>query len=171
MGNDKQTTAVFESLGEGPSFHNTLCDLLEHVLLFRDLSATEVGQVAQFAHAYRVPPGGRLFSEGGKDSALFLIVSGRVRILKERQYKDLKPLALVSQGASLGEMSVVDGQPYSAPAVAEGPVTFLLITRHNFHGLVETHPALGCKLLLAIARLISLRLRRTSGLLVDHLGD
>lgn len=171
MRSDKPNAAMFESLGEGPSFHKGLCGLLEQVLLFRELSATEIEQVAQFAHAYRVPGGGRLFSEGGKDSALFLIVSGRVRILKERQYQDIKPLALISRGASLGEMSVLDGQAYSATAVAEGPVTFVLLTRHNFHRLVETHPALGCKLLLAIGRLVSLRLRRTSALLVDHLGD
>ena len=166
-----QAATPFESLGEGPSFHGELCDMLEHVLLFRELAAGEVEQVARFAHAYRVPAGGRRFAEGGRDSALFLVVSGRVRILKEREYGEQKPLATVSRGASLGEMSVLDGQPYSASAEALEAVTFVLVTGHNFHRLVEAHPALGCKLLASLGRLVSLRLRRTSAMLVDHLGE
>ena len=37
--------------------------------------------------------------------------------------------------------------------------------------IIENNPELGTKLLFQLSRLISLRLRRTSGLLVEHLDE
>lgn len=69
----------------------------------------------------------------------------------------------------IGEMSLIDGLPYSAPIRTIEACTLILLTRNNCTQCVQQHPALGVKLLLEIARLISLRLRQTSGQLVDAL--
>ena len=66
-------------------------------------------------------------------------------------------------------MSLLDDLPYSATATAKDLTKLVLITRHNFERLTEEHPILGVKMLKKIARLMSLRLRQTTGVLVDHL--
>jgi len=49
-------------------------------------------------------------------------------------------------------------------------VTLVLITKMNFDRLLDKQPLLGIKRFRQIARLISLRLRQTSGILLDYLS-
>ncbi len=163
--------AAFRSLGEGQAFQDKLFDMLEHVIVFKDLEARELRTLANFAHAYVVDKGNYLFREGDRDSALFVITEGEVRIFKESGQGENREIALVRKGTILGEMSVVDGQPFSASAQAATPTKLVLITRNNVLKITETNPALGVKMLWQMGRLISLRLRRTSGMLTEYLYD
>ncbi len=162
---------TFHSLGEGSAFQDQLCAMLERTHVCRQLPPEDIDILARQAHAYRMAPGHYLFREGGRDSALFIIAEGTIKILKEAGYRHYRTIAIIHRGTVLGEMSVVDGRPFSASALAVEPTDVILITRRNVLGLIERHPELGNKLLLQLARLISLRLRRTSGLLVEHLDE
>ena len=72
---------------------------------------------------------------------------------------------------SLGEMTIVDGEPRSATAVAVASSTLAVLTQENFLLIMRDKPALSAKLLLKIAQLLSQRLRLTSGILVDYLEN
>jgi CRP-like cAMP-binding protein len=71
----------------------------------------------------------------------------------------------------MGEMSLLDELPYSATAVAREDTQLLLLTRMNFERLGIEQPVLCNVLLRQIARLMSLRLRQTTGILLDYLGE
>ena len=75
------------------------------------------------------------------------------------------------EGKSIGEMSVVDGMHHSATVVALEESELLLLTKHNFDMLLEKNPAVGLVMMRKIANLMSLRLRQTSGVLVDYLDE
>ena len=145
--------------------------MLERSNICRRFTPEDIEILARYAHAYRIAPGHYLFREGGRDSALFVLAEGTVKILKEADYRHYRTIAVVHRGTVLGEMSVVDGRPHSASALAVEPTEIVLITRRNVLGVIENNPELGNKLLYQLARLISLRLRRTSGLLVEHLDE
>ncbi len=162
---------TFHSLGEGSGFQDQLCAMLERTHICRRFSPEEIAVLARHAHAYQMAPGHYLFREGGRDSALFIIVEGTVKILKEADYRHYRTIAVVHSGTVLGEMSVVDRRPHSASALAVEPTEIVLITRRNVLSIIEKNPELGNKLLFQLARFISLRLRRTSGLLVEHLDE
>jgi CRP-like cAMP-binding protein len=117
-----------------------------------------------------VARGKTIFREGEKGQYMALVVEGKVEVLKESENHERKVIATIRPGKTMGEMSILDDQPHSATAVAKDTVTLVLITRMNFEKLTDEHPVLGVKILKKIARLMSLRLRQTTGILIDHLA-
>jgi CRP/FNR family cyclic AMP-dependent transcriptional regulator len=156
-------------IGEGESFKGELCEMIESSRMFADFSHPEVQIIANYTHAYEVAPGATLFREGEKGQYMCLIVEGKVNILKDTGVGERKVVTTVRAGQTMGEMSLLDDLPYSATATAKDLTKLVLITRNNFERLTEEHPVLGVKMLKKIARLMSLRLRQTTGVLVDHL--
>jgi CRP-like cAMP-binding protein len=75
----------------------------------------------------------------------------------------------VRAGKTIGEMSILDGMPHSATAVVVEPATLLLLTRNKFEEFMQGEPEVALKVLRKMAMLMSLRLRQTSGVLLDHL--
>lgn len=64
-------------------------------------------------------------------------------------------------------MGIIDGEVISASAHAAANTVLLIISRARFKQLVDEHPELGAKLLWKMARIISMRLRQSTGLLAE----
>ena len=60
---------------------------------------------------------------------------------------------------------------FLATAEAREDTTLLMLTKLNFERLAEEQPVLCIRLLRQVARLMSLRLRQTTGILLDYLSD
>jgi CRP/FNR family cyclic AMP-dependent transcriptional regulator len=134
-----------------------------------ELSAPELDKLARFARVCRARRGAAVFEEGARDAYLCLIVEGEIEVRKEDGDRAGRVLATLGPGKLLGEMALLDGEPRSATAVAVADATLVILTRDDFDALLEEFPRLGVKLLRRLARLLSVRLRETSGRLVDHL--
>lgn len=160
-----------ELIGAGTSFDDTLFDMVADAAMFADFRNDEIRQLIRFMHAYRADTGADIFCEGQSGGFLGLLIDGRVDVLKQDAEGVTKKIAAISPGKTFGEMSLLDGLPCSATARAQTACTVVLLTKENFRKLVEQHPATGVKLLWELGRLISLRLRQTSGQLVDVLGN
>lgn len=132
---------------------------------------SEIKDLAKYVRLYDVPEGGILFTEGEQDTWFGLIASGHVEIGKEDLGKERRVLATLGVGKPVGEMSLLDGQPRSATAIATEPTSILLLSREEFGTLSEEHPKTALALVLAIAAAISQRLRQTTGTLVECLPD
>ncbi|MBL1278419.1 MAG: cyclic nucleotide-binding domain-containing protein [Ectothiorhodospiraceae bacterium] len=159
-------------MGDGESYRDTLCSMIESVPMFSDLSRPEVQLLAGYVRAYEAKKDAVIFKEGDKGMFMCIVSTGRVNILKEGQDREQKRVATVRPGKSLGEMSLLDELPYSATAVAQEDAELLLLTRMNFERLSSEQPELCNALMRQIARLMSLRLRQTTGVLLDYLsGD
>lgn len=170
MAAEKLGISGFNLLGEGASFQDTLFDMLAESQLFSRFEGHEIRQMAEYMHAYSVDAGVTVFPEGMHGNCMALLVSGKIEVLKNDKNDQPHPIAVITAGKTFGEMSLIDGQPYSASTRTVQPSTIVLITRDNFMQCVQRHPALGVKLLMEIARLLSMRLRQTSGQLADMLG-
>lgn len=155
-------------LGSGASFRHELLALLENVELIEGLSWRETEQLGTFLQAFEAEPGCVVFREGDPGGYLCLLVGGTVSTSKHGNDGEAL-VAFEGKGRSIGEMALIDGEPRSATCVVAERATLLLLTRNAFQRLCEQHPALACKLVLRIARLMSRRLRITSGRLIDHL--
>jgi len=161
--------ADLELLGEGTSYREEICGMLVNVPLFDDFSPAELRLIASHMHAYRAPPNATLLQEGERGGYLGVVVEGRIGVYKEDGSGHAKQIASITPGKSFGEMSLLDEMPSSAAIVTVADTKLVLISRENFRRMVDDHPALGVRLIWKIARLISLRLRQTSGQLVDYL--
>jgi len=151
-------------MGVGESFHEELCSMLESALIFRDFERNDIESLAKYAGAYKAKKGTKIFKEGDRGCFMCVLVVGRIEISKEH-----KEISIIREGKTMGEMSIVDGMPYSATATAVEESELVYITKINFDKFVATHPAAAVMLYHQIARLMSLRLRQTTGILCDYL--
>lgn len=168
-----KTGSVFdqlEQLGGGTSFTAQIGDMLEQVEMFRDLSRQDIDRLSSYVQAYQAKPGAKLLREGDREAYMFILVEGKLDVFKQQgDGGEEKKIATVRAGKTIGEMSVIDGMPHSATVVVVEPAKLLLITKRNLDLLTEQAPDLGVKLLRRLAQLMSLRLRQTSGVLIDYL--
>lgn len=144
-------------------------DLIDGTRWATDLSWPEIETMAGYMSAATVAKEELLFREGEKDLTLYLVVSGSIDVRKRDSAGQVRTIATVGSGRTLGEMALIDGEPRSASAVAAEDAVVLLLTERAFHDMIQNPPNLGVKLLLKLARLMSQRLRQTSGALVELL--
>jgi len=129
------------------------------------LTQEELLLLARVAEAVEFPPGQEIFREGDPGDALYLVGSGKVRVLKAGQGDSQEQLLMeLVPPAILGEMSLLDQAPRSATVrVSEdSPATLLRISREEFEGLLASCSALALKLTYRLASLISHRLRTSN---------
>ena len=158
-------------LGDGESFRSELCEMIENAPMFSSLSRHEVEILSEYMRGYRAKEGATIFEEGSKGLFMCVLVEGRVDIYRDTLEDGKKKVTKVRPGKSMGEMSLLDGLPHSATSIASENCILLMLTRMNFEKLAEEHPVLYSKLLSQIARLMSLRLRQTTGILLDYLDS
>jgi CRP-like cAMP-binding protein len=104
---------------------------------------------------------GQIFREGEAASGLFVIVEGRVKVIRLSSSGREQVLHVEGPGASLGEVPVVDGGGYLATAMAVTRVRVLFIARRALLELCERHPEVAIGLAVGLAR----RLRSFSALI------
>lgn len=156
-------------LGSGKAYLPELLALMTQVELLSELSGRDAEMLAHYLQAYAADPGCVIFSEGEPGHYMCLLASGRIASYKESDIAHRAQVGDESRGRSVGEMALIDGEPRSATCVAAEASVLLLLSQAAFQRLVEERPALALKLVLRIAKLMSRRLRLTSGRLVDYL--
>ena len=159
-----------EQLGSGGSYLAEIADMLESADMFRDLNRKDVESFAYYIQAYAAPKGVKVLQEGGRESYMFVIATGKLDVFKNGGGNSGdKKIATIRAGKTIGEMSILDGMPHSATAVVVEPATLLLLTKSKFEQFMQSDPEVALKVLRKMAMLMSLRLRQTSGVLIDHL--
>jgi CRP/FNR family transcriptional regulator len=107
--------------------------------------------------------GETVVTEGDDDSSLHLIVSGGVRICVLSPSGDEATIARLGPGRPVGELSLFDGKPRSASAIAEGPTRTFMVTRDAFIPWLRARPAVS----IALLETLSVRIRKTDEALAD----
>ena len=143
-------------------------DMIDRTSWADELSWDQSKILARYMEVHRVEKGKTILREGGDDAHMILIIQGRVGIVKEDNAKVQKAIATLGPGRTFGEMSLIDGEPRSASAVAATDVLLVVLTKNNFVRLSENSPHLALSLVLKISRLMSYRLRQALGKLIDY---
>lgn len=163
------TLDALELIPAGEFSINEIRSLLDSAQMFRNFEWPQIEALSAYIQLYRAQPGAVLFHEGDQSDFMCIVLEGRLDIRKQNVQHDDKSVATVAAGRSLGEMALVDSEARSATALVVEPAVLAVLTHDNFLAITRDKPALGVKLLLKIAQLISQRLRHTSGVLVDYL--
>lgn len=145
-------------------------DILDDTAWGNGFEWSEISFMAKYFDAYDIEPNTMILKEGqSSEPYMGLIISGRVMITKETLHGKNRVLAHIPKGKTFGEMSLIDGLPSSASVETESEAFILLMDKQNFDKLLHDSPALANKFLFKLLRLLSARLRETSGKLVDFL--
>jgi len=97
------------------------------------------------------PAGAVVFEEGDPGSRLYVIVSGRVRIVKRTGGRAVT-LARLGAGEFFGEMALLDRQPRSASAVVEEPSRLLELDEAAFERVVVERGEVALRILRKVSR-------------------
>ncbi|MEJ2155974.1 MAG: cyclic nucleotide-binding domain-containing protein [Desulfobacteraceae bacterium] len=146
-------------------------NLIDGTQWANDFSFAQVKKMAAFVDVYQVPAETVLFFEGDKIAFLVLIVKGGVHVVKFDSHRTPKRITTLGPGKTIGEMSIIDGEPRSASAVTSVASTLMVMTAEKFDRLMDEWPRVAVVLVQKIAKLMSQHLRQTSGRLIDHLGS
>lgn len=139
-------------------------DLMEKVLtlkgvpIFAHLQFKELLAIASISREEAFDPGDVIIRQGERGYTMYLIISGRVRILSraEGDTEEVQ-LAALKENDYFGEMALFDDSPRSATAVAEGRVTALKIDKREFRDMLREYPGVSIMMCEEFCR----RLRRT----------
>lgn len=142
---------------------------LEDFPLFAGLDTRELETLAAGMLTANIAKGGIVFEEGDTGHFLALVLEGKVEIIKETDNRDHRQLGLATPGKTVGEMALIDGEHRSATCRCVSDSQLALLTAASFQGLVHKAPMLGFKVMARLSKMLSQRLRQTTGLLVDHL--
>ena len=137
--------------------------------LLEDLSSDEADALGSLMPLVRARAGQALIKEGDVGDWMLLLLSGTVDVIKTSDAGVVSRLAVIKQGAAVGEMSMLDAAPRYATCVAIEDVQAGVLTRAVIARLIQDHPAIGAKLLVKLTQLLAQRLRNTSNQLVKLL--
>lgn len=122
-------------------------DFLARVPIFAQCTPDEIRAISNVAQDSFFQPGQIIVTQGTPGQAFYLILSGRVEILR-----DGVSLGAFSAGDFFGEMSLLDQAPRSATIRAIEGTSCLMLSSWDFKALLEKHPSIAIKLLEVLSR-------------------
>lgn len=156
-----------EFLGDALPFVSRIREIIEVIQLFEDFDPHELEGLARYMRCYRAPLGTEIICEGDEGDFMLLLLEGSVEIVK----KDVRGLAQImgtaGPGKTLGEMSLIDGEPRFASCIALDAVAFAVLDRESLSRIITEEPQIGVKLLMELLLLLNQRLRSVSKQLMD----
>jgi CRP/FNR family transcriptional regulator, cyclic AMP receptor protein len=107
-------------------------ELLRRVPLFAMLTAAQAEAVADAIVKRRFKRGEKIVEQGKKSNALFIVLTGRARVITADARGREVILATLNPGDYIGEMSLIDNEPHSATVRAEVQTDVLMLGRVEF---------------------------------------
>ncbi|MGZ5876621.1 MAG: Crp/Fnr family transcriptional regulator [Bradyrhizobium sp.] len=147
-----------DNKGETRPFPSSKLSILRKHPYFCDLDPEAFDQLCRYAKHSTLKRGTTIVSKGDPGNSLIAVISGTVKISVSSVDGRSAILNLIGPGEIFGEMSVLDGQPRSADAIANTNCEIFTIDRREFLPFVRSQPALAMKFI----ELLCARLRWTS---------
>src|ERR1700752_1846024 len=132
-----------------------LVHFLKNVNLFAELSPDSLAKLGTCLKTPEFPPAEVSVREGAPGVSMYIIKSGLVEVRKKDPATGIDFLvAQLSEGAAVGEMSLLTGKPRSATVTTVQPTIVFTLTRADFRNLLTQHPEIS----LGLARILAERL-------------
>ncbi len=129
-----------------------LTELLRRVPLFEELSDSELQRVAQVAIPRSFPRETRVFHEGDRGDACYIVRTGSCRVTREHPDGRAITLANLGPGAIFGELAMLDGEARSASVEATEDTELLALPASDMRAQIREHPEMAEKLVVALTR-------------------
>ena len=163
--------AHLEYLGDATKFAGQMHALIPKCVLLENFSAAEVQLLAHFMDVYRCEPASEIIREGDGGDFMLMVLEGTVEVHKRDRWNTQQLLASVEAGRTLGEMSMIDGEPRFATWLAAEPTLVAVLHRESLARIIVEQPLLGAKILMELVLMLSQRLRATSQRLLGLLDE
>ena len=120
---------------------------LREIPLLRDLSRSDLGEIAKFSYRVTREPGEYLMQQEDIGTELLLLVDGTARVERDgKEWGEMGPNSVI------GEMALIDSNRRSASVIAVTPCELLVIPYDQFWNFVNRVPSLQRKLMITLSR-------------------
>jgi CRP/FNR family cyclic AMP-dependent transcriptional regulator len=106
--------------------------LLRNVPLFAVLPEAQLSLLTRVVGRKSYPRSSTIIAAGDPTDALYIVISGRLKVMMSDDEGREVILAILGQGEFFGEMGLVDDEPRSATVIAIEPCELLTIARIDF---------------------------------------
>lgn len=106
--------------------------VLRNIPLFSSFSEAQLGSLLNYAQFRKYPRGTYIVRAGEETDALYIILSGRVKVLIPNEEGREVILTTMGPNEFFGEMGMLDDQPRSASVEAVEPCEMLRISKAGF---------------------------------------
>jgi CRP-like cAMP-binding protein len=137
-----------------------MSSVIRAVKVFESLSDVDCAELARFMRIRQYPPGAIVFERGKPGDTMLVVADGRLSVVMPGPRRRNIEVARVSVGEVVGETSCIDPAPRSATMVAALPTTTYELGRKELARMRQEVPGLATKLVGAVIRSVTLRLRR-----------
>ena len=114
----------------GPASVSTL--LLRNVPLFSGLPEGQLALLTRVVGRKAYPRNTTIIAAGDPTDALYIVISGRLKVMMSDDEGREVILAILGQGEFFGEMGLIDEAPRSATVIAIEPCELLTISKLDF---------------------------------------
>lgn len=140
---------------------------VNEIQVFEDFTDEEVMTISKYSEKKFYQRDEIVFEEKTKDASLYVVLKGRLQAFAHTDEGEKIPLSYIEQGEVFGELSFLDGKQRSATILAVADVELLQLTRKKFEDLTKKFPVISSKLIMDLARVVSLRLRNADKFIVE----
>jgi|APIni6443716594_1056825.scaffolds.fasta_scaffold73883_2 CRP/FNR family cyclic AMP-dependent transcriptional regulator len=131
-------------------------EFIRNVPVFADIEVAELAKIVRVGVRKKYKKGSIILLEEETGAALFVIVSGKVKIVRTDDEGREVILSILGENDFFGEMSILDGLSRSASVVAITKTELFMIHRRDFLKLMQDVPSVAISLL----KEMTLRLRK-----------
>jgi len=132
---------------------------LKKLSLFKELATRELRELDELLHERTYQKGEVIFDEADVGLGLFVVVSGRVKIVSS--HTALQRLAPeFGPGDYFGELALFEESKRTGGAVALEPTELLALFRTEFLSLLERDRGIGVKILFELSKTVVARSRK-----------
>jgi CRP/FNR family cyclic AMP-dependent transcriptional regulator len=135
----------------------------DQLILFNLLSDEDLELILPYLEMEQCAQGSALFNEGDSGDYIGIIVSGKMDVKKQTEFKGGQLIiASLKKGSFVGEMSLVnENESRSATVEAAEDSELIILRRESLDALSEKYPTIGIKILKGLNRVLAVRLRKT----------
>lgn len=116
---------------------HSLVKTLRKVPMFEGLDDHDLLHIVGLSANLQWPAGGMVFVDGADGDALYIVLSGRVRIFATVDEKEIE-VASIGPGDFFGELSLMRDEPHSKSAQATEQTELMVIPKDSFSSLLAS---------------------------------
>ncbi len=135
--------------------------------IFSNLGSDELSRIAAMTREEERDKDDVIVAENIPGNALYMVLSGEVRVTRQLSEMRTKTLAILGPGAFFGEMTLLDGTPTSATVSTTKKTRMMVLDKTRFDSLLVTEPRMAIKMLIRMVQVLAGRLKRSNDQIVS----
>jgi CRP/FNR family transcriptional regulator, cyclic AMP receptor protein len=125
-----------------PANTKVVLRIAKHAALFRSMPRTSLTDLLDRGRHVFYETGDVIVRQGDDDSNVYLVLAGRVRVLRSGEDRAEKAMAELGPGEVFGEVASLETQPRSATVLTLEPTSCLKVSGTDFLAALRLTPAI-----------------------------